>query len=177
MKERIRKENPELVFINSKGEALIHNQIQEIIDCIKGEGKPVRLLSNGYLLGREKFQRIANQCQEVVAEIKAARNEDFLKLQRPVSGYSLKQYVEHLVSFRKQYPGKLLFEVTIVGKYNDDDQSVEWLKKTVASIAPDVLMVVGLEGEKLQKTLGVSQERLSQIRKMLESALKTPADK
>ncbi len=73
---RIRSQKPDLVYINSKGEALIHNRISDIIRAIHEEGKPVRLLSNGYLLGREKFMAIANPYEEVIAEIKTARNEN-----------------------------------------------------------------------------------------------------
>ena len=165
LKEQIRLENPDLVFINSKGEALIHNQITDIIGCIHREGKPVRLLSNGYLLGREKFAAIANLCEETVAEIKTVRDQDFQKLQRPVSGYCLEEYVENLVSFRQQYQGKLLFEITIVKKYNDDPQSIRWLMDTAARIRPDRLMIVELDGEKVRKTLGIGEERLEEIRR------------
>lgn len=171
LRMRIRSQKPDLVYINSKGEALIHNRISDIIRAIHEEGKPVRLLSNGYLLGREKFMAIANPCEEVIAEIKTARNQDFRKLQRPVQGYTLEQYVENIVSFREQYHGKLLFEVTIVGNYNDDARSVEWLEKTVARIHPDRLMVVGLEGEKFQKRLGVRPERLEEIDRQLQKRL------
>ena len=44
----------ELIFINSKGEALLNDKISDVIDFIKGKGLPVRLLSNGYLLGKDK---------------------------------------------------------------------------------------------------------------------------
>ena len=165
LKEKIRRENPDLVFINSRGEALIHNQITDIIGCIHQEGKPVRLLSNGYLLGREKFASIANLCEEMVAEIKTVRDQDFQKLQRPVSGYHLEEYVENLVSFRQQYQGKLLFEITIIKKYNDDPQSIQWLLDTAARINPDRLMIVELDGEKVRKTLGVGEERLDEVRR------------
>ena len=165
LKEQIRRENPDLVFINSKGEALIHNQITDIIGCIHQEEKPVRLLSNGYLLGREKFGAIANLCEEIVAEIKTVRDQDFKKLQRPVFGYCLEEYVENLVSFRQQYQGKFLFEITIVKKYNDDPQSIQWLMDTAGRINPDRLMIVELDGEKVRKTLGVGEERLEEIRR------------
>ena len=79
--------------------------------------------------------------------------------------------MENIVSFREQYHGKLLFEVTIVGNYNDDARSVEWLEKTVAQIHPDRLMVVGLEGEKFQNRLGVRPERLEEIDRQLQKRL------
>lgn len=49
--------NPELVFINSKGEALVHDKIEEIIEFIKTRGVPVRLLTNGYFYEKRIFYR------------------------------------------------------------------------------------------------------------------------
>ena len=73
--------------------------------------------------------------------------------------------MENLVSFRQQYQGKLLFEITIVKKYNDDPQSIRWLMDTAARIRPDRLMIVELDGEKVRKTLGIGEERLEEIRR------------
>ena len=70
----------ELVFINSKGEALLNNKIIDIIAFIKSKSLPVRLLSNGYLLGKDQYRQIANMCDEVVGEIKVITEEDFQKL-------------------------------------------------------------------------------------------------
>lgn len=74
-------------------------------------------------------------------------------------------YLQTLVSFRQQYQGKFLFEITIVKKYNDDPQSIQWLMDTAARINPDRLMIVELDGEKVRKTLGVGEERLEEIRR------------
>ena len=59
----------------------------------------------------------------------------------------------------------MLFEITIVKKYNDDPQSIQWLMDTAARINPDRLMIVELDGEKVRKTLGVGEERLEEIRR------------
>ncbi|NRY98443.1 MoaA/NifB/PqqE/SkfB family radical SAM enzyme [Clostridium beijerinckii] len=76
---RIENANAELIFINSKGEALVNDKIGYIIDLIKDKGLPVRLLSNGYLLGRDEYIEIANRCDEVIGEIKTITEEDFQK--------------------------------------------------------------------------------------------------
>lgn len=76
----IENNNVELVFINSKGEALVNSKISGIIDLIKSKGVPVRLLSNGYLLGRDEYIEIANKCDEVIGEIKTISEEDFQKI-------------------------------------------------------------------------------------------------
>ena len=91
----------ELVFINSKGEALLNNKIIDVIAFIKSKSLPVRLLSNGYLLGKDQYRQIANMCDEVVGEIKVITEEDFQKAQRPVSGYTLAEYISNIVAFNK----------------------------------------------------------------------------
>lgn len=77
----------DLVFINSKGEALLHSGIKEIILFIKSKNLKVKLLSNGYIL--YKYKEIANLCDEVIGEIKAINEADFQKLQRPIENYTI----------------------------------------------------------------------------------------
>ena len=70
LEDMIKKDKVDLVFINSKGEALINDKIGYIIDFIKSKGVSVRLLSNGYLLGKDEYMVIANKCDEVIGEKK-----------------------------------------------------------------------------------------------------------
>jgi len=164
----IEQTNAELVFINSKGEALIHDQIYNIISFIKNKGLPVRLLSNGYLLSKKDYIEIANMCDEVVGELKVLTEEAFQKVQRPIQGYTLSEYISNMVNFQKQYNGKLIFEVTIIRGYNDDEVSVQKLKDIIRDISPDKLIVVRLEEEKFQKKLGITDERFTEITNMLQ---------
>lgn len=153
----------ELVFINSKGEALLNDRIGDIVDIIKGKGLSVRLLSNGYLLGRDEHIKIANKCDEVVGEIKVIKEEDFQKVQRPIEGYTLKEYISNMVTFNKQYKGKFIFEVTIIKGYNDDEESIESIKNIIKEISPDKIIFERMEDEKFKKKLGISDERFEEI--------------
>lgn len=157
----------ELIFINSKGEALIHNQIGDIVNFIKGKGLPVRLLSNGYLLGREEYIQIANQCDEIVGEIKVITEEDFQKVQRPINGYTIAEYVANMASFTKQYQGRFIFEITIIKGYNDDDESIRQIKNIIKEIAPSKVTLARMEDEPFKKKLGITDERFAEIAKIL----------
>lgn len=157
----------DLVFINSKGEALVNDKIDDIIDLIKSKNVPVRLLSNGYLLGRDEYIQIANRCDEVVGEIKVITEEDFQKVQRPIEGYTLEEYISNMASFNKQYKGKFIFEVTIIKGYNDDEESVEKLKNVIKEIAPDEVIVARMDDEVFKKKLGISDERFEEISNIL----------
>ena len=163
LNKKIDEIKAELVFINSKGEAFINDKILDIIDFIKNKGVSVRLLSNGYLLGREEFIKIANKCDEIVGEIKVITEEDFQKIQRPIDGYTLEKYINNMISFNKQYKGRFIFDVTIIKGYNDDEESVEKLKEVIRQISPDKIIVARMDDDIFKKKLGISDEKFKEI--------------
>lgn len=163
LNKKIDETKAELVFMNSKGEAFINDKILDIIDFIKNKGVSVRLLSNGYLLGREEFIKIANKCDEIVGEIKVITEEDFQKIQRPIDGYTLEKYINNMISFNKQYKGRFIFEVTIIKGYNDDEESVKKLKEVIKQISPDKIIVARMDDDIFKKKLGISDEKFREI--------------
>jgi wyosine [tRNA(Phe)-imidazoG37] synthetase (radical SAM superfamily) len=169
LENMIERTKAELIFINSKGEAFVHDRIAEIIGFIKSKGLPVKLLTNGYLLGDATYREIANMCDEVIGEIKVITEEDFQKVQRPIDGYTLEEYISNMVSFNKQYTGKFIFEITIVKGYNDDEASVQKLKEVIKSLSPSKVIVVRMEDEPFKKKLGISDERYAEITQALLS--------
>ena len=162
---KIEETKAELIFINSKGEALINDKINKIISFIKNKGLIVRLLSNGYLLGKDEYKKIANNCDEVIGEIKVITEEHFQKVQRPIEGYTLDKYISNMALFNKQYKGKFIFEITIIKGYNDNEKSVNELKDIITKIKPDKVIVSRIEEEVFKKKLGISDEELQKISK------------
>ena len=165
--ERIDKNEIELVFINSKGEAFVNEKLSEIVDLIKSKNVKVRLLSNGYVLGKDEYRKIANKCDEVIGELKVLEEEDFQKVQRPISGYTIEEYISNMIEFNKQYKGKFIFEITIIKGYNDDQESIAKLKAIIKQLQPEEIQIVRLEEEHFQKKLGISDERFEQIKREL----------
>ncbi len=163
LESMIENTKAELVFINSKGEALVNENIIDIINIIKGKGVPVKLLSNGYILNWPEFKEIANMCEEVIGEIKVASNEDFQKIQRPIEGYTFESHISNMKAFREQYKGKFILEVTIIKGYNDDEESIQKLKSVIKEISPNKVIIERLEDEKFKKKLGIPDERFEEI--------------
>ena len=167
LESRIDNNEIELVFINSKGEALVNNRIGDVINLIKSKGVPVRLLSNGYILGRDEYIEIANECDEGIGEIKAISEEDFQKIQRPIEGYTLEEYISNMTSFNKQYKGKFILEVTIIKGYNDTEESINKIKNVINKLSPDKIIIERMNDEKFKKKLGISDERFNEISRAL----------
>lgn len=167
LENKMESTKAELIFINSKGEALVNDKINDVIDFIKGKGLPIRLLSNGYLLGRDEYIKIANKCDEVIGEIKVITEDHFKKVQRPIEGYTLDKYISNMESFNKQYKGKFIFEITIIKGYNDDEKSISSIKNVITKISPDKIIISRIEDEIFKKKLGISDKDFDRISKEL----------
>ena len=167
LENKIESTKAELIFINSKGEALVNDKINDVIDFIKGKGLPIRLLSNGYLLCRDEYIKIANKCDEVIGEIKVITEDHFKKVQRPIEGYTLDKYISNMESFNKQYKGKFIFEITIIKGYNDDEKSISSIKNVITKISPDKIIISRIEDEIFKKKLGISDKDFDRISKEL----------
>ncbi|MBB6215524.1 wyosine [tRNA(Phe)-imidazoG37] synthetase (radical SAM superfamily) [Anaerosolibacter carboniphilus] len=163
LESMIENTKAELIFINSKGEALVNEKIIDVIHIIKGKGLPVKLLSNGYILNWPEFKEIANMCEEVIGEIKVISNEDFQKIQRPIGGYTFENHILNMKAFREQYNGKFILEVTILKGYNDDEESIQKIKNIIKEISPDKVIIARLEEERFKKKLGIMDERFEEI--------------
>ena len=136
------------------------------VHFIKSKSIQVRLLTNGYLLGQDKYREIANLCDEIIGEIKVTKDEDFQKIQRPIDGYTLEEHVHHMANFRKQYKGKFIFEITIIKGYNDDQKSVQQLRRMADLLSPCEIQVVTIDYDPFKDKLGISEERLEEISKI-----------
>lgn len=167
LESRIEETKAELIFINSKGEAFVNDKIGDIIEFIKSKGLTVRLLTNGYLLGKDEYMRIANMCDEVIGEIKVVTEEGFQKVQRPIEGYTLEKYISNMVSFTKQYDGKFIFEITLVKGYNDDDASIQKIKEIIKDLSPGKVIIVRMDDERFKKKLGITDDKFEEITKIL----------
>jgi wyosine [tRNA(Phe)-imidazoG37] synthetase (radical SAM superfamily) len=167
----IRRIRPDIVFINSKGEALLHGEVRDIIRLVQSLGCSVRLLTNGYLLGRSPFRETALSCEEIFCEIKAVSEESFQQMQRPAEGFTLREYIENMAAFRKDFRGKLIFEVTLIRGCNDDDASVQKLCDVVRRLSPDVLRIARMDEEPFCRRLNVTDARFEEASALLRAAL------
>ena len=84
------------VFLNSKGEVLLSNCFDPVVDLIKRHGIAIRLMSNGYLLNSKDYRDTVNRIDEVVAEVDMTTESTYREIKRPLEHYSLKQYTKNL---------------------------------------------------------------------------------
>lgn len=154
----------DLVFIKNN-ESLANAQIKDVINLIKNRDIKVRLLSNGYNLNNSVHRNIIEMCDEVVGELSVTNEKDFQKLLRPLEGYTLRQYIDNMVEFRKWFKGKFIFDITILKKYSDSVESLEIFKNIIIKLSPDEVFFETPDEERFKGVFQISKEKLNEINK------------
>lgn len=163
LKEFLNNKVIDIVFINPDGEALANGELIDIIRLIKERNIKVRLLSNGYLLNRIEFKETLSLCDEIVGELSVTNEKDFQRLNRPIEGYTLKEYVNNMVLFRKSFSGKFILDITIIKNYSDSDESMEIFKEMIHEISPNYVYFETPDEDRFKGAFKVSSKRLKEI--------------
>lgn len=171
LEEKLKNEKIDIVFINPNGESLVNSRIFDIIKLIKKYNVKVKILSNGYLFNKYEYREILNICDEVIGELAVISERDFQKIQRPLEGYTLEEYVSNMKNFNKQYKGKFVIAITILKNYSDSNEDVEVFKKIIKIIKPDEILLETPNKDKLKKAFGIDERRLIEIENQLNLAI------
>jgi wyosine [tRNA(Phe)-imidazoG37] synthetase (radical SAM superfamily) len=139
--------NPEYITFSGSGEPTLHSRIGEVLDFIKElkPNIPVAILTNGTLLGSSEVRKEILKAQLVLPSLDAATQQIFEKINRPDSRLTAAGCVEGLVSFRKEYKGKIWLEVFILPGYNDTPKELEALRGAISRIKPDKVQLNTLD--------------------------------
>lgn len=169
LEQKLEQEKPDLVDLRGNGEPMTNDQIVKVIDFVHSKGLPVRLYTNGYLLGIMPHMRIASMCEEVLGCLSFTEEESFRRIHRPLSGYSCRAHLDHMAKFSHQYKGKFILKITILKGYNDSEEQIQNLKNEIEKIHPTVVDVVTINYGKAEKIMAVAKERLAEIKEILEN--------
>jgi len=72
-----------------------------------------------------------------LVEIATLTQQDFVELQRPMTGFTLEKYISSMGKFNKKYKGKLILDITFLAKYLKNEKAIEKLKEIINRIKPE----------------------------------------
>ncbi len=141
------QKNPDFITFSGYGEPTLNSEIGEIFDYLKREKPevPIAVLTNGTFLYEKEVREAIMKADLILPSLDSATEEGFKKINHPVKTISLRQYIEGLVAFRKEFPGKIWLEVFILPGYNDSITELDALKKELLRIKPDSIQLNTLD--------------------------------
>ncbi|WP_457643441.1 radical SAM protein [Persephonella sp.] len=140
LKEFIEKHGyPDVITITANGEPTLHSKLEELIDSInriKGGSKTL-ILSNGSTINRPDIQRSLGKLDMVKISVDAVDEKAFKKVNRPLENIRLKDILDGLTEFRKNYQGELIVELLFVRNVNDSEENIVKTAQFLKKLKPD----------------------------------------
>ena len=131
-----------VTFVGS-GEPTLHSGLGWMIQQVKSiTSIPVAVITNGALLHLPAVRRDLSVADAVLPSLDAGSARLYRKINRPHPEVSFKRIIEGLVSFRKEYQGKLWVEVMLVHGLNDTETALYEIAVALKSIEPDEVHVL-----------------------------------
>jgi wyosine [tRNA(Phe)-imidazoG37] synthetase (radical SAM superfamily) len=152
--------------LSGSGEPTLHSQIRSVIEGIRAiTSIPVAVITNGSLLCEEEVRQDLLRADIVLPSLDAVSSDVFMRINRPLPGFSVEKVIEGLVEFRKVYKGQIWLEILFCKGINDGKEELMRMKKVVDRIQPDLIhlnTVVRPPSEKSAVPLG--QKEMEEIR-------------
>lgn len=171
LENALRANTVDQVFIMPDGEGLANAELADIIAMAKKHHAKVKIITNGYLLNHPLYKDTMLSCDEIIGELMTIKEDDFQKLQRPVAGYTLQSYVENMIDFCRVYKGEFNLSITLLKKYSDSDEALEFFKEAIKKLKPKHVYIETPEEGKLQEAFGVDAATAKRFEKELNDLI------
>ncbi|MBD3178161.1 MAG: radical SAM protein [Candidatus Latescibacteria bacterium] len=138
---------PDYITFSGSGEPALNSRIGEVLRFIKSSWPklPVAVLTNGTLFFMKEVREELLPADLVLPSLDAASDKAFRRINRPFKSLNIEQYIEGLISFRKEYGGRIWLEVLIIPGYNDSRSELELLHEAIRKISPDLVQLNTLD--------------------------------
>ena len=160
-------ENPDLDFItlSGSGEPTLNSGLGRLIDGIKDmTNVPVAVLTNGTLLTDPEVRAALARADVVAPSLDAVSRDAFERVNRPHESLDPGVIADALVTFAREYRGKIWLEVLFVEGLNDDSDEVERIAGIIDAVKPDKVHVnTVVRPPAAPHSRALSQARLQEI--------------
>lgn len=139
--------DPDYITFSGAGEPTLNSRFGNVLQFIKKlkPDVPVAVLTNGTLLGDPAVRKEMRGADLVLPSLDAATELAFQRINKPSPHILLKDYIEGIVTFRKEFKGEIWLEVFILPGYNDDIANLNALREAILRISPDRIQLNTLD--------------------------------
>ncbi len=157
--------NTEVITLTANGEPTLYPYLNELIqgiDNIKGDKQTLILTNSATLSDASTYQSLLH-LDQVKLSLDAVTPEVFIKIDRPHQGINLDKLVQSVISFSKEFKGRLFIEVLIVKGLNDTPEEIAALDKVLQELNCERIDLGTIDRPPAYPIEGVSYERLLEL--------------
>jgi wyosine [tRNA(Phe)-imidazoG37] synthetase (radical SAM superfamily) len=140
-------EDPDYITFSGSGEPTLNRELGRVIAYIKDQkpGVKVAVLTNSTLLKDPDVRQELALADLVVPSLDAVSTSVFTRVNRPVKGVSVKDIIQGIQAFAREFTGKIWLEIFILPGINDTPEELKALKAVILSIDPEMVQLNTLD--------------------------------
>ena len=157
--------NTEVITLTANGEPSLYPYLDELIekiDTIKKD-KQTLMLTNSATLSKQSTYQSLLKLDQVKLSLDAVTPDVFKKIDRPHEDIDLSKLVESVVSFSKEYTGRLFIEVLFVKELNDTQDEINALNEVLKEVKCERIDLGTIDRPPAYPIEGISYAKLFEI--------------
>ncbi|OSS42556.1 Radical SAM domain protein [Desulfurella amilsii] len=136
----------DFITFSGSGEPTLNKDLGELIRFVKSFNRAkIAVLTNGSLLYLEDVRHDLYEADVVIPSLDAAQEAAFKRINQPHKELNLKNIIEGLKLFVREFKGEVWLEIVFAKGINDKDQDIEALKKAIEYIGPKKVQIGTIE--------------------------------
>lgn len=165
--------NPTLDYItfSGSGEPTLNIGIERIITFLKKKFPQYKIavLTNSSLFSNPEVRKELLLADVIMPSLDAVSYNISQKINRPVKGIRPVDIIQGLISFRREFPGKIWLEIFIIPGINDTDEEIEKFHAVLKKINPDLIQLNSIDRPGTENwVVPADEETLVKIKKKFE---------
>lgn len=134
------------ITFSGGGEPTLHKDIGQMISGVKKLTHiPVAVLTNATLFYLPQVREELLQADLILPSLDAFSPDVFKAVNLPHPDLQIKQIIDGLIQFRREYHGQMWLEVFIAKEVNDSADELEKIYQTIKKIQPDKVQLNSLD--------------------------------
>lgn len=134
-------DKPDYLTFVASGEPTLDLNLGKAIEKLKTFNIPIALITNASLLSDSQVRDEIKIADWVSVKIDAGNQDVWKKINHPDRHINFEKYKEGLLTFSKEYTGKLLTETMLVKGINNSEEILGQIAELVAQVAPSTAYI------------------------------------
>lgn len=132
----------DIITFSGSGEPTLNIDLGYMVrELKKNTETPVAVITNGSLLWMEEVRRDILEADVVLPSLDAVSEDIFRYINRPHSLLEVRNIINGMKSFRREYNHQIWLEIMLVRDINDEPEELDLMKRIVESLNADKIQL------------------------------------
>jgi wyosine [tRNA(Phe)-imidazoG37] synthetase (radical SAM superfamily) len=158
--ENLKDKRIDYISFVPDGEPTLDINLGKSIDRLKKFGIKIAVITNSSLIWRKDVRDDLNKADTVSLKVDAVSEDIWKKINRPCKNLNLKEILEGIKIFSKEFNGELLTETLFIKNINEKEEEIEKIGEFLKEIKPSIAYIGYPTRPPAEKWVEIPEEKM-----------------